>query len=106
MNLLKLSKIAIVAANCVGLAALVQAAPGGADASRMGATQLSTRTPTGRADDRRERRQEHIEMLKERRGEHVEALHEKREEHIEQLQERSEDRADSSTTRTGTHIKN
>jgi membrane protein involved in colicin uptake len=63
--------------------------------SPAGIHQTMTSSSERSGDDRKERRQEHIEQLRERR-----------QEHIEQLRERREDRADSSTTRTGTHIKN
>ena len=99
MKLRNVSKLAIVAANCLGLAGLSQAAPSGAGISHMGSPagihQTMTSSSERSGDDRKERRQEHIEQLRERR-----------QEHIEQLRERREDRADSSTTRTGTHIKN
>jgi len=100
MNLFKLSKLATMAASCLALAA-----PAGAEGlNHMGSVTASSTTT--RAEDRRERRQDHVEQLRERRQEHVEQLTEKRQEHIEQLRERRDDRADSSTTRTGSHIKN
>jgi len=89
MNLFKLSKLATMAASCLALAA-----PAGAEGlNHMGSVTASSTTT--RAEDRGERRQEHVEQLTE-----------KRQEHIEQLRERRDDRADSSTTRTGSHIKN
>ena len=110
MKLRNVSKLAIVAANCLGLAGLSQAAPSGAGISHMGSPagvhQTMTSSSERSGDDRKERRQEHVEQLRERREEHIEQLTEKRQEHIEQLRERRDDRADSSTTRTGTHIKN
>ncbi len=89
MNLFKLRKLATMAAGCLALAA-----PAGAEGlSHMGSVTASSTTT--RAEDRGERRQDHVEQLRERRQEHV-----------DQLRERRDDRADSSTTRTGSHIKN
>jgi TolA-binding protein len=115
MKIRNATKLAIVAANCLGLVGLMQGAPSGSGVSHMSgeglqrpasAHQTTTSARDRDREDRPERRQEHIEQLRERRQEHVEQLTEKRQEHIEQFRERRDDRADSSTTQTGTHIKN